>query len=40
MMAQAMRRVWGTLVIPSRRAIAIVMPERVSFSSFRGFAAP
>ena len=40
MMAQAMRRVWGTLVIPSRRAMAVVTPERVSFSSSKSLAAP
>ena len=40
MMAQAMRRVWSTLAIPSRAAIASVMPGRVWSSSSRILAAP
>ena len=40
MMAQAMRRVWGTLDIPKRRAMSAVMPERVWSSSSSSLAAP
>ena len=40
MMAQAMRRVWGTLAIPSRLAIDVVIPGRVWSSSSRSLAAP
>ena len=39
-MAQAMRRVCGTLVIPSRRAMSAAMAGRVSLTWSRCFAAP
>ena len=40
MMAQAMRRVCGTSIIPRRRAIAVVMLDRSSSISSKSFAAP
>ena len=40
MMAQAIRRVCGTSIIPRRRAIAVVMPGRSFETSSRSFAAP